>query len=90
MLPVDAEGNIVLSDVDYLDTWREMEKCVNLGLTRSIGLSNFNSQQIDRVLSSAVVKPVSLQVRSGASLNNRLFLLILPYISFVHEVPRLI
>jgi aldehyde reductase len=62
-MPADSDGNIMLSDVDYLDTWREMEKCVQLGLTRSIGLSNFNSQQIDRVLANATIKPVNLQVR---------------------------
>lgn len=62
-MPVDSDGNIVLSDVDYLDTWRQMEKCVQLGLTRSIGLSNFNSQQIDRVLANATIRPVNLQVR---------------------------
>jgi diketogulonate reductase-like aldo/keto reductase len=62
LMPTDSAGNIMLSDVDYLATWREMEKCVQMGLTRSIGLSNFNSQQIDRLLANAKVKPVNLQV----------------------------
>jgi hypothetical protein len=62
LMPADSAGNIQLSDVDYLATWREMEKCVHMGLTRSIGLSNFNSQQIDRLLANAKVKPVNLQV----------------------------
>lgn len=26
LLPADSDGNILLSDVDYLDTWRELEK----------------------------------------------------------------
>lgn len=63
LIPTDADGNIVLSDVDYLATWREMETCVHLGLTHSIGLSNFNSQQIERLLVSAEVKPANLQVQ---------------------------
>jgi hypothetical protein len=63
LMPTDSDGNIVLSEVDYLDTWRQMEKCVQLGLTRSIGLSNFNSQQIDRVLANTTIRPVNLQVR---------------------------
>jgi diketogulonate reductase-like aldo/keto reductase len=62
-MPTDSDGNIVLSDVDYLDAWRQMEKCVQMGLARSIGLSNFNSQQIDRVLANATIRPVNLQVR---------------------------
>jgi diketogulonate reductase-like aldo/keto reductase len=39
-----------------------MEECVRLGLARSIGLSNFNSQQIQRVLDVATIKPVVNQV----------------------------
>lgn len=34
------------------------------GLVRAIGLSNFNSRQIDDVLSVASIKPTVLQVRS--------------------------
>ncbi|PNF29306.1 hypothetical protein B7P43_G08940 [Cryptotermes secundus] len=71
LMPTDSDGNIVLSDVDYLDTWRQMEKCVHLGLTRSIGLSNFNSQQIDRVLANATIKPVNLQVECNPYLTQK-------------------
>lgn len=45
-----------------MDTWAEMENMVAKGLTKSIGLSNFNSDQIDRVLQAAKVKPVVNQV----------------------------
>lgn len=48
---------------DYKDTWKAMEKLVEKGLVKAIGLSNFNSRQIDDVLSVAVVKPAVLQVR---------------------------
>lgn len=40
-----------------------MEKLVEKGLVRSIGLSNFNSRQIDDILSVASIKPTVLQVR---------------------------
>lgn len=40
-----------------------MEKLVEKGLVKAIGLSNFNSRQIDDVLSVATVKPAVLQVR---------------------------
>lgn len=62
LFPADAEGKIQYSDVDYLDTWKEMEKCVELGFTNSIGVSNFNSEQIERLLSAAKIKPVMNQV----------------------------
>uniref|UniRef100_A0A672YRV1 Aldo-keto reductase family 1, member A1b (aldehyde reductase) n=1 Tax=Sphaeramia orbicularis TaxID=375764 RepID=A0A672YRV1_9TELE len=41
-----------------------MEKLVGKGLVRAIGLSNFNSQQIDDILSVATIKPAVLQVES--------------------------
>lgn len=53
------------SDVDYLDTWKAMEKLVDLGLVKSIGISNFNSQQIDRLLANCRIKPVTNQVNSS-------------------------
>ncbi|KAK2575283.1 hypothetical protein KPH14_008135 [Odynerus spinipes] len=69
--PVDNEGNPMYGCEDYLDTWRGMEDCVKLGLTKSIGLSNFNSVQIDRVLSIARIKPVMNQVECHPSLNQK-------------------
>ncbi|GLV32462.1 uncharacterized protein CBL_00828 [Carabus blaptoides fortunei] len=59
------------SDVDYLDTWKGMEECVHLGLTRSIGLSNFNSDQIDRILANSQIAPVNNQVECNPNLNQK-------------------
>ncbi|KAH8391071.1 hypothetical protein KR215_005600 [Drosophila sulfurigaster] len=58
----NVHGTLELTDVDYLDTWREMEKLVDLGLARSIGLSNFNAAQTERVLQNCRIKPVVNQV----------------------------
>lgn len=52
----------VCVDYDYLETWKGMEKCVELGLAKSIGVSNFNSKQIERVLNNCSIKPVMNQV----------------------------
>lgn len=52
------------SNVDYVDTWKAMERLVDLGLVKSIGISNFNSEQIQRVLNVARIKPVLNQVRN--------------------------
>lgn len=62
MFPADENGKLLYSDVDYVDTWKEMEKAVEMGLTKSIGVSNFNPEQIDRVLKIAKIKPVTNQV----------------------------
>lgn len=59
------------TDVDYLDTWRAMEKLVESGQVRSIGISNFNSQQTDRILSIAKILPVINQVECHPNLNQR-------------------
>lgn len=62
LLP-QKDGKLIESDVDYLETWKGMEECARQGLTRSIGISNFNSQQITRLLESAKIAPVNNQVR---------------------------
>ncbi|XP_020814497.1 aldo-keto reductase AKR2E4-like, partial [Drosophila serrata] len=49
-------------DVDYIDTWHAMEDLVKLGLVRSIGLSNFNMEQIQRIIQCSSYKPVVNQV----------------------------
>lgn len=71
LMPKDGAGNLVFSDVDYLDTWKAMEKLVDLGLVKSIGVSNFNSEQIARVLENSRIKPVTNQVECSASFNQK-------------------
>jgi len=71
LFPQDADGKSKYSDVDYTDTWGGMEECVKLGLTKSIGVSNFNSKQVDRVLSVATIKPVNNQCECHPYLNQR-------------------
>lgn len=40
-----------------------MERCVQLGLTKSIGVSNFNIKQLQDILEIATIKPVVNQVK---------------------------
>ena len=42
-----------------------MEKLVSAGLVKSIGVSNFNSQQIQEVLDNCTIKPVTNQVKES-------------------------
>ena len=60
--PKDAKGQTILVDTDYLDTWRGMEQVYKAGLAKAIGVSNFNSEQIDRILKLGTVRPVCNQV----------------------------
>lgn len=47
---------------DLKATWREMEECKRLGLTRSIGVSNFRIQDFEEILDGASSIPVVNQV----------------------------
>ncbi|XP_064630731.1 aldo-keto reductase family 1 member B1-like [Lineus longissimus] len=53
-----------------LDTWQGMEECVELKLAKSIGVSNFNSQQIEKILKVAKIKPANLQIEAHPYFNN--------------------
>ncbi|XP_044252324.1 aldo-keto reductase family 1 member B1-like isoform X2 [Tribolium madens] len=69
-VPVDPKTSLVIpSDVDYVDTWKAMEELQRKGLTRSLGVSNFNSKQIERLLKVASIVPVTNQVECHPYLN---------------------
>ena len=59
LLPRDSNGELICATIDYLDTWKGMEECLKLGLTKAIGLSNFNSKQIQRILDNSSVLNIS-------------------------------
>ncbi|KAJ8405580.1 hypothetical protein AAFF_G00315600 [Aldrovandia affinis] len=62
VMPRNMDGTIRYADTHYRDTWKAMEMLVDQELVKAIGLSNFNSRQIDDVLSIAKHKPVVNQV----------------------------
>ncbi|BET02905.1 reductase [Nesidiocoris tenuis] len=63
------DGRIAFSDDDYVDTWKAMEKLLLTGKVRSIGISNFNKQQIERVLANSLVVPAINQIECHPFLN---------------------
>ena len=53
---------MIEKNVSHLETWKAIEKLYKEGKLKSIGLSNFNEQQISRILENAEIKPHNLQV----------------------------
>jgi 2,5-diketo-D-gluconate reductase A len=46
----------------YLDTWRALIRARDEGLTRSIGVSNFEAEHLDRIIDGTGVTPVLNQI----------------------------
>lgn len=63
-LPVDENGKFVIDEeLDiFEETWRAMEETVDLGISKSIGVSNYNTRQLKTLLEVARIKPVNNQV----------------------------
>ena len=47
---------------DYLGAWKDMQKAVRAGKVKSIGISNFESERLEKLCESAEIKPSVLQV----------------------------
>jgi alcohol dehydrogenase (NADP+) len=63
--PRDENGNVIYDrGVTLLDTWREMEKLVDSGKTRAIGLSDVGLKELRPIYEAARIKPAVIQVES--------------------------
>ncbi|XP_056648013.1 aldo-keto reductase family 1 member B1-like [Diorhabda sublineata] len=71
LFPKNSDGTTAYSDVDYVDTWKAMEDLVKKGLTKSIGISNFNKRQTARILENCTIKPVTNQIEVHPYLNQQ-------------------
>lgn len=60
--PVDENGVGRFSDVHYLETYKAVEELYKEGKVKSIGVSNFNIQQLQDVLDNCEIKPVNNQI----------------------------
>eukprot|EP01084_Bolivina_argentea_P097857 175907_1 len=70
--PKNEDGTIQYGEVIPLeDTWSAMEKAVELGLTKHIGISNFNSKQIDFIIKNGKIAPTVLQCEAHPFFNQK-------------------
>lgn len=58
----DQIGDIIFDDYSHVEMWQEMEKAVDIGLVKHIGLSNFDENQVDRILTNCRIRPYNNQV----------------------------
>ncbi|KAH9638313.1 hypothetical protein HF086_004216 [Spodoptera exigua] len=61
-LGMDEKQDGVDEKIDYLETWRGFETVLKKGLAKSIGVSNFNVEQMKRLLANCKVPPSTNQV----------------------------
>ena len=64
-LPTSSEDFL---DRDITETWKEMEKLVDDGLVKSIGISNCHEEQIEKIMKMCRIKPVVNQVECNVYL----------------------
>jgi diketogulonate reductase-like aldo/keto reductase len=63
--PRDAFGHVLYdSGVTLIDTWRALERLVDEGRCRSIGLSDITLQALKEIVAVARIKPAVVQVES--------------------------
>lgn len=62
--PKDENGRYIYYQNDLCATWEALEACKDAGLTKSLGVSNFNCRQLELILNKPGLrhKPVSNQV----------------------------
>ncbi|EFX67778.1 hypothetical protein DAPPUDRAFT_63699 [Daphnia pulex] len=73
LYPRDEFGKYKIDkSTDIITLWKEMEAQVEAGRAKSIGLSNFNSEQIERIVKGCRIKPANLQVELHAYFQQKL------------------
>ncbi|KAJ0419278.1 NADP-dependent oxidoreductase domain-containing protein [Aspergillus carlsbadensis] len=65
LTPIDpVTKRFRLTNVPIADTWKVLEKLVNAGKIRSIGVSNFTSEKLDDLLKVAIIPPAVNQIEA--------------------------
>ena len=63
--PRDEHGQVIYdSGVTLVDTWRALERLVDDGRCKSIGLQTVNSEKLKEIVAAARIKPAVVQVES--------------------------
>ncbi|CAK1547139.1 unnamed protein product [Leptosia nina] len=66
--PMAYKKDGTVSLTDYLETWKGLEDAKDANLTKSIGVSNFNLSQMQRLWDHCRIKPAVLQIEVNPSI----------------------
>ena len=63
--PRDARGQVIYdSGVTLVETWRALERLVDEGRCKAIGLSNVNLEKLQEIVEAARIKPAVVEIES--------------------------
>ncbi|KAH0542735.1 hypothetical protein FGG08_002874 [Glutinoglossum americanum] len=74
LFPKSSEGKLKTIDIDYVDTYKAMERLLITGKTKAIGVSNFSRAELERLLEETSVVPASHQMELHPWLQQKSFL----------------
>ncbi|CAG5053249.1 unnamed protein product [Parnassius apollo] len=69
--PMSISQDGVDEKIDYLETYRGLEAVLKKGLTKAIGVSNFNLEQMKRLLANCNVVPATNQIEVNLNLGQK-------------------
>jgi diketogulonate reductase-like aldo/keto reductase len=69
--PLDDEGVFQLDDIDFVTTYKAMEKLLATGKTKAIGVSNFNIRRLNELLPQVSVVPAVNQIEAHPYLSQK-------------------
>ncbi|VDD77817.1 unnamed protein product [Mesocestoides corti] len=70
VLNVDDPDTIEFEEHPLEKTWKAMESLVSVGLVKSIGVSNFNRKQLDRIMKICTIPPAVNQIEVSLNCMN--------------------
>lgn len=62
LFPKDSNGKTKPGETDYVDTYKALEKCLESGKAKAIGISNFSKAELERLLKETSIPPAAHQM----------------------------